>query len=87
MENKDDNAHAYWSATKGLLFKVLTVWAIVSYGCGIVFASWLDQFQIGGYPVGFWFAQQGAIYIFIILIFWYRKKMNEIDRQFDVDEK
>jgi putative solute:sodium symporter small subunit len=87
MEHHDHYAHAYWRATKGLLIKVLIVWAVVSYGAGIFFAEWLNQFQIGGYPVGFWFAQQGSIYVFIFLIFWYRKKMNDIDRQFDVDEK
>jgi putative solute:sodium symporter small subunit len=87
MEHKDHDAHEYWRATKGLLIKVLTVWAVVSYGAGIFFAEWLNQFSIGGYPVGFWFAQQGSIYVFIFLIFWYRKKMNDIDRQFDVDEK
>jgi len=87
MEHQDHDAQAYWRATKGLLIKVLTVWAVVSYGAGIFFAEWLNQFQIGGYPVGFWSAQQGSIYVFIFLIFWYRKKMNDIDRQFDVDEK
>lgn len=86
MSEKYD-AHAYWRATLSLLTKVLIIWALVSYGAGIVFADALDSVMLGGYPLGFWFAQQGAIYVFIALIFWYGKKMNEIDRKFDVDEK
>ncbi|MFO7747138.1 MAG: DUF4212 domain-containing protein [Orrella sp.] len=86
MSNQHDS-HAYWRATMGLLAKVLVIWALVSYGAGIVFADVLDKIMLGGYPLGFWFAQQGSIYVFIALIFWYRKKMNEIDRKFDVHEE
>jgi len=84
-ENYD--SHAYWRATLALLTKILIVWALVSFGAGIIFADALDSMMLGGYPLGFWFAQQGSIYVFIILIFYYRKKMGEIDRKFDVDEK
>ena len=84
-ENYD--SHAYWRATLSLLARILVVWALVSFGAGIIFADALDSLMPGGYPLGFWFAQQGAIYVFIILIFYYRKKMGEIDRKFDVDEK
>ena len=84
-ENYD--SHAYWRATLSLLARILVVWALVSFGAGIIFADALDGLMLGGYPLGFWFAQQGAIYVFIILIFYYRKKMGEIDRKFDVDEK
>lgn len=86
MSNQHDS-HAYWRATMGLLAKVLVIWALVSYGAGILFADVLDKIMLGGYPLGFWFAQQGSIYVFIALIFWYRKKMNEIDRKFDVHEE
>lgn len=86
MSEKYDS-HAYWRATLSLLTKILIIWALVSYGAGILFADWLDGVMLGGYPLGFWFAQQGAIYVFIILIFYYRKKMGEIDRKFDVDEQ
>lgn len=86
MSEKYDS-HAYWRATMSLLTKVLIIWALVSYGAGIVFADALDKVMLGGYPLGFWFAQQGSIYVFIALIFWYRKKMNEIDRKFDVHEE
>ena len=73
---------AYWKATLGLLTKIMIVWFLVSYGAGILFVEQLNQFSIGGYPLGFWFAQQGSIYVFIALIFWYAKKMGEIDRKF-----
>lgn len=86
MSEKYDS-HAYWRATMSLLTKVLIIWALVSYGAGIVFADALDKVMLGGYPLGFWFAQQGSIYVFIALIFWYRKKMNDIDRKFDVHEE
>lgn len=82
----DNNAKAYWTATLGLLTKVLVVWFLVSYGAGILFAEALNNIKIGGYPLGFWFAQQGSIYVFIALIFWYAKKMGEIDRRFGMQE-
>ena len=84
---KDDNSQAYWKATIKLLTNILIVWFLVSFGAGIVFAEQLNNFKLGGYPVGFWFAQQGAIYIFIVQIFYYAKRMNEIDREFNVHEE
>ncbi|HRD91810.1 MAG TPA: DUF4212 domain-containing protein [Accumulibacter sp.] len=83
----DDGGKAYWSATLGLLAKILVVWFLVSFGAGILFAPALNSIHLGGYPLGFWFAQQGSMYVFIALIFYYRKKMGEIDRQFDVHEE
>ncbi|EXI79067.1 MAG: DUF4212 domain-containing protein [Candidatus Accumulibacter sp.] len=83
----DDSGKAYWSATLGLLTKILIVWFLVSFGAGILFAPALNSIHLGGYPLGFWFAQQGAMYVFIALIFYYKKKMGEIDRQFDVHEE
>ena len=82
----DENSKAYWSATLGLLTKILIVWFLVSFGAGIVFAPMLNGIHLGGYPLGFWFAQQGSIYVFIALIFIYAKKMGDIDRKFDVHE-
>ena len=81
-----DNSHAYWKATIGLLTKILIIWFVVSFGAGIIFVDVLNHIKLGGYPLGFWFAQQGSIYVFIALIFYYAKKMNELDRQFDVHE-
>lgn len=86
MSKEDSNAKAYWSATLRLLTGILIVWALVSYGAGIIFAPALNSIHLGGYPLGFWFGQQGSIYIFIVLIFFYAKKMGEIDRRFDVHE-
>ena len=81
------DSQGYWKATLGLLTKILIIWFVVSFGAGILFAPMLNNFHLGGYPLGFWFAQQGSIYIFIALIFYYGKKMGDIDRQFDVEEK
>lgn len=80
------DSQGYWKATLSLLTRILIVWFLVSFGAGILFAEWLNQFHLGGYPLGFWFAQQGSIYIFIILIFYYGWKMGRIDRRFDVHE-
>lgn len=82
----EKNAKAYWSATLGLLTKILIIWFLVSYGAGILFADALNSIKLGGYPVGFWFAQQGSIYVFIALIFYYAKKMGDLDRKFGVQE-
>lgn len=84
---EDTSSHAYWKATLSLLFKILTVWFLVSFGAGILFADLLNNIHLGGYPLGFWFAQQGSIYIFIALIFYYAKKMGDIDRRFNVHEE
>ncbi len=86
MKDDVDNSHAYWKATLSLLTKILIIWFLVSFGAGILFADLLNNIKLGGYPLGFWFAQQGSIYIFIVLIFYYAKKMNDIDRRFDVHE-
>jgi putative solute:sodium symporter small subunit len=84
---KEDNpSQAYWSATLSLLTRILIIWFVVSFGAGILFADLLNKVHLGGYPLGFWFAHQGSIYIFIALIFYYAKKMNDIDRRFDVHE-
>jgi putative solute:sodium symporter small subunit len=84
--SSESNAKAYWSATLGLLTKVLVIWFVVSYLAGIIFASALNSIKLGGYPLGFWFAHQGSIYIFIALIFWYAKKIGDIDRKFGMQE-
>jgi putative solute:sodium symporter small subunit len=82
----ENNAKAYWSATLGLLAKILVIWFLVSYGAGILFADMLNGIKLGGYPVGFWFAQQGSIYVFIALIFYYAHAMGKLDRKFGVQE-
>jgi len=77
----------YWRTNVRYLVALLLVWFIVSYGAGIVFAPYLNTVQLGGFPLGFWFAQQGSIYVFVVLIFVYVYLMNRLDRKYDVDEK
>jgi len=81
-----DNNKAYWRANVSLLSKLLVVWFVVSFGCGIILVDWLDQFSLFGFQLGFWFAQQGAIYVFVALIFIYAWRMKIIDRQFGVSD-
>ena len=79
-------ARAYWRENLALMGVLLAIWFAVSFGAGILAREWLDQFSIGGAPLGFWFAQQGSIYIFLALIFFYVWRMNKLDREFDVHE-
>ena len=83
----DKSGEAYWKAVLTLIAQVLAVWFFVSFGCGILFADALNSMSIGGYPLGFWFAQQGSMYIFVILIFVYAKLMGRLDEKFDVHEE
>lgn len=77
----------YWAATIRLTLSLLAIWFVVSYGFGILFRDFLDQFSIGGAPLGFWFAQSGAIYVFVVLIFYYCWRMNKLERQFGVEDE
>lgn len=77
----------YWRANLRLVAACLVVWFIVSFGFGILLAAPLDRFSISGVKLGFWFAQQGSIFIFIGLIFFYAWRMNRLDREHDVDEE
>ena len=77
---------AYWRANIRLLVTLMAIWFLVSFGAGILFRPFLDQFMIGGFPLGFWFAQQGSIYVFMALIFYYAWKMKKIEREFDLDD-
>jgi len=86
MSDSNGNAAAYWSANLRLLTMCLVVWAIVSYGFGILLVEPLNAIQIGGYKLGFWFAQQGSIYTFLVLVFFYAARMNSLDREFGVSE-
>ncbi len=74
----------YWRANLKYLAILLTIWFVVSYGCGILFVDQLDRFRLGGFKLGFWFAQQGSIYVFVVLIFVYVFLMNRLDRKFRV---
>jgi putative solute:sodium symporter small subunit len=77
---------AYWKANLKLVALCLSIWFVVSYLFGIILVDQLNAISIGGYDLGFWFAQQGSMYIFVILIFFYASRMNKLDRQFDVHE-
>ena len=81
------NLKNYWSTNLRYLAILLTVWFVVSFGFGILLVEPLNTIKIGGFKLGFWFAQQGSIYVFVILIFVYMKWMNKLDRAYDVDEK
>jgi putative solute:sodium symporter small subunit len=76
----------YWQANLRLVATCLVIWFSVSFGCGILLVDFFNQFHIGGYPLGFWFAQQGSIFTFLALIFWYAYRMNKLDHEFSVSE-
>ena len=78
---QDEGRRAYWRKNLQYLGGLLTVWFLVSYGCGILFVDALDRITIGGFPLGFWFSQQGSIYVFVALIFIYVWLMNRLDRR------
>lgn len=80
------SAQEYWKANLRLVSILLVIWFIVSYLFGIILVDLLNTIRIGGVGLGFWFAQQGSIFTFLILIFVYAKKMNALDRKFDVHE-
>lgn len=88
VQDQETNANekAYWSENLRLLGSLMAIWFTVSFGAGILFRDFLDQYSIGGYPLGFWFAQQGSIYVFVLLIFYYTIRMKQIERNHDLDD-
>ena len=85
-EMTQEQASAYWKRNVSLMVKLLVIWFVVSYGCGILVVDQLNQISLGGYKLGFWFAQQGSIYVFVALVFFYRSRMAALDREFGVEE-
>ncbi|MBO3762208.1 DUF4212 domain-containing protein [Ciceribacter sp. L1K23] len=81
------SSNAYWAANKRIIYISLVIWAVVSYGFGILLRPMLSGIPVGGTDLGFWFAQQGSILVFIALIFVYANYMNKIDREYGVDEE
>jgi putative solute:sodium symporter small subunit len=77
---------SYWRANLRLIGGCLVVWFVVSFGCGVLWVDWLNRFEVAGVKVGFWFAQQGSIYAFLLLIVFYVRRMNRFDRDHDVHE-
>ena len=81
-----ENRAAYWRANLRLVTGCLVVWFICSYGFGVFLVDVLNNVRLGGFQLGFWFAQQGSIYIFVGLIFFYAWRMNKLDLKYDVHE-
>lgn len=87
MKQKEGtSAHRYWKENLTYLTILLIIWFLVSFGAGILFADALNNFRLGGFKLGFWFAQQGSIYVFVILIFVYIYLMNRLDKKYGYDE-
>ncbi|MCC9168756.1 DUF4212 domain-containing protein [Pontibacter harenae] len=85
--NDKEKMQQYWKRNVRILLVLLGVWFTVSYLFGIVLVDELNQFRLGGFKLGFWFAQQGSIYVFVLIIFIYVWMMNKLDKEFDVDEE
>lgn len=85
-DSQSQQRKAYWRANVRYMLILLSVWFVISYLCGIVFVEQLNQIRIGGYKLGFWFAQQGAMYGFVAIIFIYARLMHRLDRKFGVNE-
>jgi putative solute:sodium symporter small subunit len=86
MPSQPEKMKAYWRKNLQTLFILLFIWFVVSFGFGILLVDPLNEIRLGGYKLGFWFAQQGSIYAFVILIFVYVVRMNKLDKEFDVNE-
>jgi putative solute:sodium symporter small subunit len=82
----EEKRKAYWKENVRLMITLLSVWFVISYLCGIVFAEELNAIRLGGYKLGFWFAQQGSMYGFVAIIFIYAKKMKALDRKYGVHD-
>ena len=86
QEKQNNQIDTYWQANIRLVLGLLSIWFLVSFGCGILFVDFLDQFKFFGFNLGFWFAQQGSIFVFVILIFVYINRIKKLEQRFDKDE-
>lgn len=82
----NDKAAGYWRENLRLVLSLLAIWAAVSFGCGVILVDVLNEFTFMGFKLGFWFAQQGAMYVFVALIFVYVAKANTLDKKYNVQE-
>ncbi|MCY4040324.1 MAG: DUF4212 domain-containing protein [Gammaproteobacteria bacterium] len=73
---------AYWRANLKLIAGCLVVWFVASFGCGLLLVDWLNQFMLGGFKLGFWFAQQGSILVFVLVLIYYARAMKRLDAEF-----
>ncbi len=87
QQEPDKSANTYWRANIRLMLILLTIWFVVSFGFGIILVDYLNQIQFFGFKFGFWWAQQGAIYVFVVLIFVYTWRMKKIDRDHGVSDE
>lgn len=87
MPNNFNKGNSYWKSNLKIILSLLSIWFLVSFGFGILLSEWLDQIKIGGFKMGFWFAQQGSIYVFVILIFVYVHLMERLDKKYMNSEK
>ena len=83
----EENKKNYWRANLKIIFSLLLIWFLASFGFGILFSESLDEIQFGGFKLGFWFAQQGSIYVFVVIIFLYVWLMKRLDRKFSLLDK
>ena len=83
---KDNQHSSYWKTNIRYLVTLLIIWFLVSYGAGIMWADSLNNIRLGGFKLGFWFAQQGSIYVFVLLIYIYVRLMNKLDSRYDVND-
>jgi putative solute:sodium symporter small subunit len=81
-----ENNSSYWQDNLRIITICLVIWVVVSYGFGLVLVEPLNAIRLGGYKLGFWFAQQGSIYTFFGLVFWYSFKMNQLDKKYGIEE-
>lgn len=79
----DEHARAYWKSNIRIVLSLLSVWFFISFGCGILFVDALDSIRFGGFKLGFWIAQQGSIFVFVVLIFIYIYLMDKLDEKYD----
>ncbi len=82
---RDERARRYWRANLRILTILLSIWFVTSFGLGILWVEQLNEFHMAGFPVGFWFSQQGSIYVFIVLIWVYARWMDRLDRDHGID--
>ncbi|PQJ15195.1 DUF4212 domain-containing protein [Aureicoccus marinus] len=87
MSSNNSPSKAYWKSNLRYLAVLLLIWFAVSYGAGILFREELNSIRLGGFKLGFWFAQQGSIYVFVVLIFVYVRLMNRLDKKYGFDEE
>ncbi|WNC68664.1 DUF4212 domain-containing protein [Thalassotalea fonticola] len=82
-----ESNNSYWQENLRLILICLVIWFVVSFGFGLLLVEPLNEIRVGGYKLGFWFAQQGSIYTFVGLVFWYSSQMNKLDKKHDVEEE